>query len=192
MQQNGDTRDDEYYWLGKRDSNTVIKYLNEENAYFDKVMKPTEASQEKLYNEMLGRIKQDDNTVPYLKNGYYYYTRYESGKQYPIFCRKKGKLSSPEEILVDANIVAQKHAYCVVTGINVSPDNRYLIYTVDTSGRYLYHAFIKDLQSGKLLSDNFPSAFGNTVWANDSKTIFYDTKDSISLRTNKIWKHILI
>jgi oligopeptidase B len=191
MTQNGDVRDDEYYWLKTRDSDAVVKYLNEENAYFKKIMKPTEQLQDKLYNEMLGRIKQDDNSVPYLKNGYYYYTRFETGKQYPIFCRKKGSVSAPEEILVDANVVAQSHAYCVVTGINVSPDNRYLIYTVDTTGRYLYHAYIKDLQSGILLSDNFPSAFGNTVWANDSKTIFYDTKDSVSLRTNKIWRHTL-
>lgn len=191
MQQHGDVRDDEYYWLKTRDSDAVINYLNEENAYFNKVMKPTEQLQDKLYNEMLGRIKQDDNSVPYLKNGCYYYTRYETGKQYPIFCRKKGSETAPEEILVDANVVAQGHAYCVVTGINVSPDNRYLIYTVDTTGRYLYHAFIKDLQTGSLLGDNFPSAFGNTVWANDSKTIFYDTKDSVSLRTDKIWKHML-
>jgi oligopeptidase B len=154
-------------------------------------MKPTEQLQDKLYNEMLGRIKQDDNSVPYLKNGYYYYTRYEVGKQYPIFCRKKGSEAAHEEVLVDANVVAVGHAYCVVTGINVSTDNHFLIYTVDTTGRYLYHGYIKDLQSGILLSDNFPSAFGNTVWANDSKTVFYDTKDSVSLRTNKIWKHAL-
>ena len=153
-------------------------------------MKPAEQLQEKLYNEMLGRIKQDDNSVPYLKNGYYYYTRFETGKQYPIFCRKKGSETAPEEILVDANQVAQGHAYCVVTGINVSPDNRYLIYAVDTTGRYLFQHYIKDLQSGNLLDDNFPSAFGNSVWANDSKTIFYDSKDAVSLRTNKIWKHV--
>ncbi|HLX53791.1 MAG TPA: hypothetical protein VKR58_07615, partial [Aquella sp.] len=191
MNQHGDIRDDEYYWLKTRDSDAVIKYLNDENSYFNKIMKPTEHLQDKLYDEMLARIKQDDNSVPYLKNGYYYYTRYETGKQYPVFCRKKGFQTAPEEILVDANEVAAGHTYSVVTGINVSPDNRYLIYTVDTSGRYLYHAYIKDLQRGILLNDNFPSAFGNTVWANDSKTIFYDTKDSVSLRTNKIWKHIL-
>jgi oligopeptidase B len=191
MEQHGDIRDDEYYWLKTRDSSAVIKYLDDENAYFYKVMKPTEQLQQKLYNEMLGRIKQDDNSVPYLKNGYYYYTRYETGKQYPVFCRKKGSETATEEILVDANVVAQGLAYCVVTGINVSPDNRYLIYTVDTTGRYLFHAFVKDLQTGSLLSDNFPSAFGNTVWANDSKTIFYDTKDPVSLRSNKIWKHAL-
>ena len=191
MQQHGDVRDDEYYWLKQRDSDAVVNYLNEENAYFNKVMKPTEALQEKLYNEMLGRIKQDDNSVPYLKNGYYYYTRYETGKQYPIFCRKKGSETAPEEILVDANTVAQGHAYCVVTGINVSPDNRYLIYAVDTTGRYLYHVYIKDVQTGNMLPDNFPSAFGGTTWANDSKTIFYDTKDSVSLRTDKIWRHVL-
>ena len=191
MEQHGDVRDDEYYWLKTRDSNAVINYLNKENAYFNKVMKPTEQLQEKLYNEMLGRIKQDDNSVPYFKNGYYYYVRYETGKQYPVFCRKKGNEMAAEEILVDANVVAQGHAYCVVSGINVSPDNHYLVYSVDTSGRYLYHIFIKDLETGNLLSDNFPSAFGNSVWANDSKTVFYDTKDSVSLRTNKIWKHVL-
>ncbi len=191
MEQHGDVRNDEYYWLGTRDSAAVVKYLNDEGDYFQQVMKPAEKLQETLYNEMLGRIKQDDNSVPYLKNGYYYYTRYETGKQYPIFCRRKGNETEPEEILVDANLIAIGHAYCVVTGINVSPDNRYLVYTVDTTGRYLYHAFIKDLQSGSLLEDNFPSAFGNTAWANDSKTIFYDTKDSVSLRTDKIWKHLL-
>src|SRR5580693_3654116 len=122
MQQNGDVRDDNYYWLKTRDSDAVVKYLNEENAYFNKIMKPTEQLQDKLYNEMLGRIKQDDNSVPYLKNGYYYYTRYEVGKQYPIFCRKKDSEAAHEEVLVDANVVAIGHAYCVVTGINVSPD----------------------------------------------------------------------
>jgi oligopeptidase B len=191
MEQHGDVRDDEYYWLQTRDSSAVLNYLNEENAYFNKVMKPTEQLQEKLYKEMLGRIKQDDNSVPYLKNGYYYYVRYETGKQYPVFCRKKGNEMAAEEILVDANAVARGHAYCVVSGINVSPDNHYLVYSVDTSGRYLFHIFIRDLETGKLLSDNFPSAFGNSVWANDSKTVFYDTKDSVSLRTNKIWKHML-
>ncbi len=191
MEQHGDVRDDEYYWLKSRDSDAVIKYLNEENDYYTKVMKPTEKLQQKLYDEMLARIKQDDNTVPYLKNGYYYYTRYETGKQYPIFCRRKGSETAPEEILVDANVVAQGHPFCVVTGINVSPDNRYLVYAVDTTGRYLFNAFVKDLQSGALLTDKFPSAFGNTVWANDSKTIFYDTKDSVSLRTDKIWRHML-
>ncbi len=191
MEQHGDVRDDEYYWLKTKDSSAVLKYLNEESTYFNKVMKPTEELQDKLYNEMLGRIKQDDNSVPYLKNGYYYYTRFETGRQYPVFCRRKGNEAAPEEILVDANDVAKGHVYCVVNGINVSPDNRYLIYAVDTTGRYLYHAYIKDLESGSLLNDNFPSAFGNTVWANDSKTIFYDTKDPVSLRTNKIWKHVL-
>ncbi len=191
MELHGDVRDDEYYWLKNRDSDAVIKYLNEENDYFNKVMKPAEPLQEKLYNEMLARIKQDDNTVPYLKNGYYYYTRFETARQYPIFCRRKGNESAPEEILVDANIVAQGHPFCEVTGINVSPDNRYLVYAVDTTGRYLYNAYIKDLQTGALLADHFPSAFGNTVWANDSKTIFYDTKDPVSLRTDKIWRHVL-
>ncbi|HYK44415.1 MAG TPA: S9 family peptidase [Parafilimonas sp.] len=191
MEQHGDVRDDEYYWLGTRDSDAVIKYLNDENNYCSQVLKPAEKLQKTLYDEMLGRIKQDDNTVPYLKNGYYYYTRYETGKQYPIFCRKKGSETAPEEILVDANTEAKGHAYCVVTGINVSPNNRYLVYSVDTSGRYLYKAFVKDLETGKLLEENFPSAFGNTVWANDSKTIFYDTKDAVSLRTNKVWRHTL-
>ena len=191
MEQHGDIRNDEYYWLKTRDSAAVLKYLNAENAYFNKVMKPTEALQQKLYNEMLGRIKQDDNTVPYLKNGYYYYNRYETGKQYPIFCRKKGNETAPEEILVDGNTVAKGHAFCIVQGINVSPDNRFLVFSVDTTGRYLFRAYIKDLQTGILFPESLSSAFGNTVWANDSKTIFYDTKDSVSLRTDKIWKHIL-
>src|SRR5580698_25558 len=122
MEQHGDVRNDEYYWLKTRDSVAVVKYLNEENDYFNKVMKPTEPLQEKLYKEMLGRIKQDDNSVPYQKNGYYYYVRFEMGKQYPIFCRKKGSETAAEEILVDANQVALGHAYCVVSGINVSLD----------------------------------------------------------------------
>ncbi len=191
LTQHADTRNDEYYWLHARDSAPVVQYINEENAYYDKVMQPTEALQQKLYNEMLHRIKQDDNTVPYFKNGYFYYTRYETGRQYPVFCRKKGSEKAPEEIMVDANIVARHHPFCIVTGVHVSPDNRYVLYAVDTTGRYLFHIYIKDLQTKRMIADNFPSAFGEAVWANDSKTIFYNTKDPVTLRADKIWKHVL-
>ena len=186
----GDKRIDEYYWLNERDNPAVAQYLEAENRYADSVLAPLAAFSERLFEELKARIKQDDNSVPYLKNGYWYYTRFETGKEYPLYCRKKGALEEGEEIMLDVNELAKGHAFCEVSGLSVSKDNRVLAYAVDYSGRYLFKAQFKDLNSGQLLPETFDVA-GSLVWANDHKTLIYDTKDEHTLRTNKIWRHTL-
>jgi len=186
----GDVRTDEYYWLNERDNPAVRAYLEAENRYADSVLAPVAALQERLFEEMKARIQQDDNTVPYLKNGYWYYVRFETGKEYPIYCRKKGTLEAPEEILVDANALAQGKPYCLVSYLNVSPDNRLLFYAVDYSGRNLFEGRILDLTTGRLLPDGFSGQIaGPTAWANDSQHLFYQTKDPLTLRPDKIRRH---
>lgn len=187
---NGDKRLDEYYWLNERDNPEVIAYLEAENRYADSILSPVAALQEKLFEEMKSRIKQDDNTVPYRKNGYWYYVRFEAGKEYPIYCRKQGSLEADETILLDVNELAKGKPYCLATGLNVSPDNRLLFYVVDYSGRNLFEGRLLDLQTGRLLGDGFTGTLaGASAWANDSRHLFYETKDPVTLRTDKIWRH---
>lgn len=186
----GDVRADNYYWLNERDNPEVRAYLEAENRYADSVLAPVAALQERLFEEMKARIQQDDNTVPYFKNGYWYYARFESGKEYPIYCRKKETLEAPEEIMVDANVLAEGKPYCLVSYLNVSPDNRLLFYAVDYSGRNLFEGRILDLTTGRLLPDGFSGQIaGATAWANDSQHLFYETKDPVTLRPDKIRRH---
>jgi oligopeptidase B len=187
----GRTRTDDYYWLKERDNPKVLEYLKSENAYLRAVMKPTESLQEKLFRELVGRIKQTDMSVPYRDNGYYYYSRYEEGKEYPVFCRKKGRLDSPEEVLINANELAEGQPFFSVVGLAVSPDNSLLAYAVDTVSRRLYRQHFKDLKSGQVLADEIPDTLGMAAWANDNKTVFYTLKDTITLRPYKIMKHRL-
>ena len=189
LTQHGHTRIDPYYWLRERDNPEVIAYLEAENAYREAVMKSTEPLQEKLFEEMVGRIKQDDASVPYLENGYYYYTRYEEGKEYPIYCRKKGSLEAEEEILADVNELARGHDYYHVGGLSVSPDNRFLAIGIDTVSRRKYTLRIKDLVSGKMLPEEIPVTTGGATWASDSKTLFYTKKDDLTLRSKAIYRH---
>jgi oligopeptidase B len=186
----GDKRIDEYYWLNERDNPAVKAYLEAENRYADSVLAPVKDLQEKLFAELKARIKEDDASVPYFKNGYWYLTRFETGKEYPIFSRKKGDLNAAEEILVDVNELAKGHAYCQIGGLQVSPDNKTLAYSVDYSGRNLFKLFFKDLEKNQILPDSFDVG-GAFAWANDSKTILYDTKDKVTLRNDKIWRHVL-
>jgi oligopeptidase B len=186
----GDTRVDNYYWLNQRENPEVISYLEAENAYTKAMMAHTDAFQENLYNEMVGRIKQQDETVPVFENGYYYYVRYEEGKEYPVYCRKQGSLASPEEVLLNANQLAEGHAYYQVGSYEVSEDNKLLAYSVDTVSRRIYTIYIKDLSTGQLLPDKISNNTGNLTWAKDNRTLFYSTKDE-SLRSDKIWKHRL-
>ncbi len=185
-----DTRIDNYFWLNQREDPEVISYLEEENAYTKTILSHTEKLQEKLYDEMIARIKQDDQSVPYKDNGYYYYSRYEEGKEYPIYCRKKELLDAPEEIMLNVNEMAEGHAYYQVSGLSVSPDNNFLAFGVDTLSRRKYNLMVKDLRTNKILSDIIPNTTGSAAWADDNKTFFYTTKDD-ALRPFKNFRHSL-
>ncbi len=186
----GDTRIDNYYWLNQREDPEVIAYLNAENDYTKQMMAHTEDLQKKLFDEIVGRIKQTDESVPYRKDGYYYYTRFEAGKEYPIYARKKGSLDAPEEIMVNANERAEGLSYYSAAGMNVSKNNRLLAFGEDTVSRRKYTIRFKDLTTGKMLPDAIPNTTGSAVWANDNKTVFYTMKDP-ALRSYKIFRHTL-
>ncbi len=187
----GDTRIDNYFWLRERDNPEVIEYLNAENAYTDSVMAHTKALQKKIYDEIVSRIKQDDSSVPYKKNGYYYYVRYEKGGEYPIYCRKKGSLDAEEEIMLNVNEMAKGYAYYQVVGLNVSENNKFLAFGVDTVSRRKYTIYVKNLETGELLPDKISITTGGSTWSNDNKTLYYTTKDPETLRSNKIFRHTL-
>jgi oligopeptidase B len=182
-------RIDDYYWLNQRESPEVIDYLNQENAYYQKETAHTKEFQQQLYEEMKSRIKEDESSVPYFYNGYYYITRYEVGKDYPIYTRKKESLDAKEELLFDCNEMAKKHAYFNLTGINISEDNRYAAFGIDTVSRRQYTLQIKDLQTGKILKDKIKNTTGNSCWANDNQTLFFTKKDAKTLRADKICKY---
>jgi oligopeptidase B len=186
----GDTRIDNYYWMNQRDNPDVINYLKAENAYTEAKLKHTEPLQEKLFNEITGRIKQNDETVPYYKNGYYYYTRYEEGKEYPVYCRKKGGLDADEEIMLNVNEMAVGFNYFQVAGVEVSPDNQMVSFGIDTVGRRKYSIQFKNLVQGNIIDDGIENTTGSAAWANDNRTVFYTTKDS-TLRPYKVMKHVL-
>ncbi len=185
-----DTRIDNYYWLNEREDQEVIDYLNAENDYTKTKLKHTEAFQEKLYDEIVGRIKKDDQSVPYKDNGYYYLTRYEEGGEYPIYARKKGNLEAEEEIMLNVNELAEGFKFYRAAGLSVSPNNKLLSYGVDTLSRRIYTIKFKNLETGEMLTDVIPNTTGRAVWANDNKTLFYSVKDE-ALRSYKIFKHKL-
>jgi len=184
----GDTRIDPYYWMNQRDSDEVIQYLNQENAYADAVMKGTENLQESLFQEIKGRIKEQDESVPYFENGYFYYTRFDEGKEYPIYCRKKESQDAPEEIMLDVNEMAEGYAYYSVVGVNVSPNNNIVAFGVDTVSRRQYTIYFKNLETGELLNSKIPNTTGGIAWANDNSTVFYTIIDE-ALRPHQIFRH---
>ena len=192
----GDEVKDPYYWMidyftkGK-DSTKVVNYLKDENTYWETMMKDTEPLRNELFQEMKARIKEKDESVPTLKNGYYYYTKTENGKQYYKYCRKKGNLNAPEEILLDVDKMAEGKPYYYATGFSISPDNQKLIFGVDDVSRRQYHLFLKDLKSGKITDLKIKNTTGSATWANDNKTIFYTSKNEITLLSEKIMRHIL-
>jgi oligopeptidase B len=186
----GDIRVDNYFWLRDKNNPEVIKYLQAENKYTETVMKPTEKLQEKLYKEMLSRIKETDLSVPEKIDDYYYYTREEKGKQYRIYCRKKGSLDAKEEILLDANELARGHNYLDVGVYTVSPDHQLLAYSIDTTGAEDFTLYFKDLNTGKVLADVIPNTSYSAEWANDNQTVFYNTLDEAK-RPYKLYRHIL-
>ncbi len=185
----GHTRIDNYYWLNQREDPEVIDYLNAENNYTEAMMADTELLQKNLYNEIVGRIKQTDLSVPYFLNGYYYYVRYEEEKEYPIYCRKKNSLNGLEELLLDVNIMARDQSYYEVAGIHVRPDNRMFSFGVDITGRRIYTIYFKDLVTGNILDETIEGTSGNADWANDNKTVFFASKDKDTLRPDKIFRY---
>ena len=187
----GDKRIDNYFWLNDRESPEVIAYLEKENAYTKAVLEPTEKLQEDLFHEMKSRIKETDESVPYEKNGYFYYTRYEEGKEYPIYCRKEGSSEAEEEVMLNVNDMAQDYDYYQVRGLSISPNNKLLAYGVDTVSRRMYTIYIKDLETGEVYSDQLPVTTGSVAWADDNKTMFYTKKDEETLRSNMIFRHVL-
>ncbi|MCH2199605.1 MAG: S9 family peptidase [Flavobacteriales bacterium] len=198
----GDTRVDNYFWMRLSDdqkkadtpdaqTQDVLDYLNAENAYKDTVLKDTEGLQQKLFDEIVGRIKQDDQSVPVKVDGYWYYTRYEEGQEYPYHCRKKESLEGEEEVMMNVNEMAEGYAYYAVGGRSVSPDNKLLAFGVDTVSRRQYTVHIKNLETGEIFDDIIPETTGGATWANDNKTLFYTKKDPVTLRSYRVYKHVI-
>ncbi len=186
-----DTRIDNYYWLNERENQEVIDYLTAENAYKDQMLSPVKDFRESLFQEMKARIKEDDQSVPYKKNGYFYLSRYEEGKEYPIISRKKGDLDAAEEIMLDVNQLAEGHDFFQIGGRSVSPNNKILAYGQDTVSRRLYALKFKNLETGEIYEDELPNTGGSAAWANDNQTVFYSLKDPQTLRSYKIMRHTL-
>ncbi len=191
LEMHGDVRVDDYYWLNDRENPEVISYLEQENEYYQTKTAHTKEFQEELFQEMKSRIKEDDSSVPYKRNGYWYITRYETGKEYPIYSRKKEVLEGEEEIMFNVNSMAEGHEYYSLNGISVSPDNTMASFGTDTISRRQYVLQIKNLDTGELYKDKIDNTTGGSVWANDNKTFFYTKKDPVTLRSDKIYKHVL-
>lgn len=187
----GDTRIDNYFWMNERDSEDVLSYLNAENAYTDTMMAHTANFQQKLYDEMIARIKKTDESVPVRNRGYYYYSRTEGDAEYPLYCRKKGSLDAEEEIMLNVPEMAEGHEFYSVGGSSVSTDNNLLAFGVDTVSRRQYTIYFKDLTTGTLLKDEIPNSTGGVTWANDNKTVFYTVKDEQTLLPYRVYKHTL-
>ncbi|WP_299251931.1 S9 family peptidase [uncultured Aquimarina sp.] len=191
LEKHDDVRVDNYFWLNDKDNPEVIDYLKRENDYNDKMTAHTKGFQKDLFEEMKSRIKEDDASVPYKLNGYWYITRYETGRDYPIYSRKKENLDAPEEILFDCNKEAEEHAYFKMVGLNVSPDNTLIAFGLDTISRRKYTIRIKNLITGEIYPDKIETTTGGSTWAADSKTLFYTKKDNETLRSYKIFRHTL-
>ena len=182
----GDTRVDEFYWLRDRENPEVIEYLNAENSYREKIMIGTEALQEHLYHEMVGRIKKDDSSVPYELDGYFYYTRYEGDLEYPLYCRKLGSLEAEEEIMLNVNELAEGHDYYQVSGLSMHPSNQKISFGVDTVSRRIYTIYTKDLITGAIDQVTENECTGGSTWSADGNHLFYTVKDAETLRSDKI------
>ena len=202
LEKHGDVRIDDYFWMrlsdaqklaAEKDDQTtnVVDYLNAENEYYENHTAHTKGFQETLFQEMKGRIKEDDSSVPYKDNGYFYITRYETGKQYPIFSRKKETLAAKEEILFDVNEMATGFDYYQLGGLNISENNQFAVFATDTVSRRQYTLKIKNLETGEIYKDTIENTTGGSVWANDNSTLFYTKKDPVTLRSEKIFRHVL-
>jgi oligopeptidase B len=191
LEKHGDVRIDNYFWLNERENPEVIDYLNKENDYYQQMTAHTKTLQKDLYEEMKSRIKEDDSSVPYFLNGYYYLTRFETGKGYPIYSRKKGSLDAKEEIIFDCNVLAEGQSYFNLGGMSISPDNKLVLFSTDLVGRRIYSMQIKNLETGELLTEKIDNVSGSGVWASDNKTFFYVTQDKTTLRSDKVYRHEL-
>ena len=186
-----DVRIDNYFWMNDRENPEVIQYLEEENAYCNQALKHTEQFQNDLFKEMKARIKEDDESVPYKYNGYWYIVKFETGKGYPIYIRRKESLEAPDELLFDCNKMAEGQSYFKLTGISISPDNTKVSYGLDTLGRRQYTLHIKDLTTNDVFPERIENTTGSSSWANDNKTLFYALKNEQTLRSENIFKHTL-
>ena len=202
IETHGDVRIDNYFWMRLSDeqknaeekdeqTTNVLDFLNAENDYYNQVTHHTKDFQTSLFEEMKSRIKQDDESVPYKKNGYFYITKFEKGQQYPVYTRKKESLDAKEELLFDVNELAKGHDYFQLGGLNVARNNELAAFSVDTISRRQYVIQIKNLVTGEVYNDKITNTNGGSVWANDNKTLFYTKKDTTSLRSYKIFKHVL-
>ena len=202
MIKHNDVRVDDYYWMRLTDdqkkaenydekTQKVVDYIDNENIYTQESLKHTNKFQDKLFDEIVGRIKKDDESVPYFSNGYFYYTKYEPGKEYAINCRKKGTLDSDEEIILDQNILADGKDYFAVGGWSVSPNNEWLAYSTDYISRRIYTVHFKNLLTGEIIQNAISNSSGSVAWANDNRTVFYTSKNDVTLLSEKIWRHKL-
>ena len=198
----GDTRIDNYYWMRLTDdqknakaldsqTQEVVEYISQENKYTQSNLSHTKKLQNTIFEEMVSRIKKDDESVPYMKNGYYYYSRFEKDLEYRIHCRKQGSLDAEEEIILDENTLAEGYDYFSIGGMSISPDNKWLAFGVDTLGRRVYEVRFKNLKTGDILATSIENSTGSVAWANDSQTVFYTSKNETTLLGEKIWRHRL-
>ena len=187
----GDVRIDNYYWLNEKENPKVIAYLNAENDFYNLKTEHTNKFQEDLFDEMKSRIKEDDESVPYKKNKYFYITRFEKGKQYPIYTRKKQSLEAKEELLFDVNILAEGFKYYNLAGLSISLNNKYAAFGIDTVSRRQYTLQFKNLETGELFPEKIKNTTGGATWAADNKTVFYTQKNPTTLRGEKIFRHVL-
>jgi len=191
LETHGQVRVDDYYWLRERDNPEVIRYLNDENAFAAKAMAHTQEFEKKLFQEITGRIKQTDLSVPYKRDDYFYYARFEAGKEYPIYCRKLAALDAPEQVMLDGNALAQGHEFFSIGGSAVSSGQDLLAYATDTQGRRIHTTYIKSLSGGALLPDVIANVTENLAWGNDNRTLFYGKQDETTLRQHQIWRHVV-
>lgn len=191
LKKHSDIRIDNYYWLNQKENKEVLAYLEAENSYYRYRTSHTKDFQDDLFKEMKSRIKEDDISVPYKYNGYWYYTKYSRGEEYPIYSRRKGTENAFEQILFNCNEMAIDQEYFNLGGLNISPNNKLAAFGVDTLGRRQYNIQIKNLETGEIYPDKIDNTTGGAVWADDNKTFFYTRKDSVTLRADKIYKHKL-
>ena len=191
LEAHGDVREDPYYWLNQREDPEVIAYLEAENEYTRSVMAHTEKLQETLFEEIKGRLDPDDSSVPYRKDDFYYYYRFEEGKEYAIHCRKRGSLDADEEVLANGNALSEGHEYFSLHVSGVSVDHNLLAYAIDTKGRRIYDIYFKTLGTGKLLDDVIGDVTGSVAWASDNQTVFYSKQHPETLRAHQVYRHRL-